>query len=665
MFRRHGLRTQALLALLVASLIALVPVTLLGTQLLTDVRTHFGEAFATQFTGLNRQNILAPVSRDLALSRRFADTQLLKDWMQDEADPIKRERLFREAAGYARDFTSGAWFVVSAVTHHYYFHDPASPFNGQPRYTLDPNNPDNAWFFNLVGRGEQQNINVNRDAELGTTRVWLNVLVKDGERALGLAGTGIDLTRFLDAFIASGQPGVTPMIVDASGAIQAHPDPQMIAYNTTTQAQQAGERNLFALLDRADDQAALRAHLAQLREGREGVTLQWVSREGRPQLLALTWLPELQWHVVTLIDLDATELLDQAWIRSLLLVVGLMLGILLIAFSYATERVLIRPLRRLTQSATLMAQGNYDIALPASSRDEIGDLNRAFASMAQQVRQHTEELEAKVLARTEALEQSNREMRSAQKLISDSIDYASMIQRAILPDHRLTQLFGEHHFVLWRPRDVVGGDFYLSHSEGEQTLVGIVDCAGHGVPGALMTMLARAALDHAIGTLGIRSPADLLQETDRTIRGMLQESQIPRTLATNMDVGLVLIDRPRGELVFAGARIALYSSDGTQVQEHKGGRRALVDRKSERYENQRLPIDPRTTYYLTTDGFLDQAGGTHGFGMGATQFRDLLLQNARLPLTAQADNLQQALDDYRGHYPQRDDITLLAFRVTD
>ncbi|MDX5299560.1 MAG: histidine kinase, partial [Gammaproteobacteria bacterium] len=71
MLRRHGLRTQALLTLLAASLIALVPVALLGTQLLADARTHFGEAFATQFTGLNRQNILAPVSRDLALSRRF------------------------------------------------------------------------------------------------------------------------------------------------------------------------------------------------------------------------------------------------------------------------------------------------------------------------------------------------------------------------------------------------------------------------------------------------------------------------------------------------------------------------------------------------------------------------------------------------------------------
>ncbi|MBF3202250.1 histidine kinase, partial [Pseudomonas aeruginosa] len=135
--------------------------------------------------------------------------------------------------------------------------------------------------------------------------------------------------------------------------------------------------------------------------------------------------------------------------------------------------------------------------LPLARQDEIGSLSKAFASMAEQVRRHTAELEDKVQERTQALEEANREMAAAQKKIGDSLDYASLIQRAILPDRQLSATLGEHHFILWKPRDVVGGDFYVYREQADGYLIGVVDCAGHGVPGALMTMLARAAIDHA------------------------------------------------------------------------------------------------------------------------------------------------------------------------
>ncbi|WP_163007751.1 SpoIIE family protein phosphatase, partial [Pseudomonas viridiflava] len=91
----------------------------------------------------------------------------------------------------------------------------------------------------------------------------------------------------------------------------------------------------------------------------------------------------------------------------------------------------------------------------------------------------------------------------------------------ILPDRQLTQSLGAHHFVLWKPRDVVGGDFYVFRSEGNNCLLGIMDCAGHGVPGALMTMLARAAIDLAITEAGPADPACILARTDSAIRAML------------------------------------------------------------------------------------------------------------------------------------------------
>lgn len=189
-----------------------------------------------------------------------------------------------------------------------------------------------------------------------------------------------------------------------------------------------------------------------------------------------------------------------------------------------------------------------------------------------------------------------------------------------------------------------------------------MDCAGHGVPGALMTMLARAAIDLAITEVGPSDPAAVLTRTDSAIRAMLADAQLPRALATNTDAGLVYIDRQAGLLRYAGAKISLYASNGDALREVPGGKRALGDKRAGVYENIELSMEPGWTYTLATDGFLDQAGGEHGFGFGNTRFADMLKTHARRPLTEQVAAFTQALADYQGGQPQRDDITLLSFR---
>nr|MBF0685201.1 SpoIIE family protein phosphatase [Pseudomonas sp.] len=259
-------------------------------------------------------------------------------------------------------------------------------------------------------------------------------------------------------------------------------------------------------------------------------------------------------------------------------------------------------------------------------------------------------------------EAANRAMAAAQKNIGDSIDYASLIQRAILPDRQLTQSLGEHHFVLWRPRDVVGGDFYIFRPDADNCLLGIMDCAGHGVPGALMTMLARAAVDAAVQEVGPGDPALILSRCDSAMRSMLAEAHLPRALATNVDAGLVYIDRARRQLLFSGARLSLYVSDGAQVHEHKGARRALLDKRQGIFTNIELPLDPGHTFYLVTDGFLDQAGGDRGYGFGNDRFHDMLAEHAAQPLADQPGLFTRTLAAYQGDHPQRDDITMLSFR---
>ncbi|MDX5363843.1 MAG: biofilm regulation protein phosphatase SiaA [Pseudazoarcus pumilus] len=657
-----GLRGKSMIALLLACLLALLPAVLLGWQLLDGVRSHFGEAYARNFTQLNLQKIVSPVARDLALSTRLAGSELTRQWLLDEADPAHKALFFREAEGYRGDFSSRSFFLTSALSGNYYYNAEGEPPSDAPRYVLDRDAAKDAWFFNIMSSEAAYNINVNPDEALGTTRVWLNVVVTDGERRIGLAGTGLDLGEFIRAFLAVDQPGVTPIILDDAGAIQAHPDPSLIAYGSAAGLtdETSGLDRLFA---RQDDRAAMRAAMTRAAAEPDSVQVLHAEVAGRDQLLAVAYAPQLGWHIVTAVDLNVAEVLEGGWVQTVLAGIAVVVLLLLGLSAWAVDRMVLEPLRGLRRSATEIARGRYDVSLPAASSDEIGDLSRAFGSMADQVRSHTEQLESQVRDRTAQLERSNREMEAAHRQIRASIDYASVIQRATLPDRQLSRELGDGHFILWRPRDVVGGDFYVFRSEAERCLIGVVDCAGHGVPGALMTMLARTALDLAIEQEGLTSPAAILRHTDEAMRALLADFDLPKGIATNMDVGIVCVDRAARSMRFAGAKISLYWSDGEESGEVRGHRRAIGDRKRGEYEDTELALAPNTTCYLATDGFLDQAGGERGFGFGNTRFAQLLRSVAALPMAEQAAALDRALESYRGEFAQRDDITILSFRL--
>ncbi|RJF97406.1 biofilm regulation protein phosphatase SiaA [Noviherbaspirillum saxi] len=661
MARVFGLRGKSVLALLATCVFVLLMASVAGWQAVASVRSHLGTAFTRNFTLLNRERILAPVTRELALSLRLGRSEAIRLWLLDENDPEKKARALHEAESFRQDFSNKSYFIVSALSNHYYFGDAKSPQTTAPRYTAEASDPTDAWFFNTMKTDAVFNINVDPDVKLEVTKIWFNVLVRDGERKIGLSGTGLDLSDFVRDFIGTKEPGVTPLIVDVNGAVQAHPDSRHIAFNSATSTA-ASDKSLFGLLSGAGDAEVARTALEAAARRPGEAELFEASLHGKKQMLAVAFIPELKWHVLTAVDLDAAEVLDENLLIWIAAAVVILLAAVMAGFVFALNRLMLSPLVRLTQSAREMAAGNYSLALPPARNDEIGELTAAFGAMAGKVRHHTGELEDMVRERTRALVDANREMSVAHKKISDSISYASLIQRAILPDRELAGALGDNHVVLWRPRDVVGGDFYVYRKVDNGCLLGVVDCAGHGVPGAFMTMLARAAIDQAIDEAGAADPAGILARTDHAMRAMLHAGGHQRDIATMMDAGLVHIDFGTRRLTFAGAKIALYWSDGQTVETVKGARRSLGDRQPGQYGNETLDLLPARTFYLTTDGFLDQAGGEKGFGFGNVRFVDMLRQHANRPLSEQGDAFASTLAAYQGSHQQRDDITIICFR---
>ena len=349
---------------------------------------------------------------------------------------------------------------------------------------------------------------------------------------------------------------------------------------------------------------------------------------------------------------------------SLLAVIG-MISILL-------NRLVLAPLARLTRSAGAIAAGDYRVRLRNRRADEIGQLTVAFNHMAETVHDYTERLEQRVAERTEELRQSNEQLAVVNRQVMDSIQYASLLQSAILPDEREMARRLDGVCVLWRPRDVVGGDFHIFRElEDGRFLIGVADCSGHGVPGAFMTMTVSAILDHVLSDMPDSDPAAILGRLNRMVRAALARGRDNPRFDNGLDIGLCLVRPDRGDLLFAGGRIGLHivdAQDGAaSVNEVKGDAQSLGYRRSDignRFTTHRVELAPGRSFYLTTDGFLDQAGGARGFGFGNRRFNAMLLEHDGIPMADRKAAFAQALADHQGDRAQRDDITLIGFSLS-
>lgn len=291
------------------------------------------------------------------------------------------------------------------------------------------------------------------------------------------------------------------------------------------------------------------------------------------------------------------------------------------------------------------------------SRDElmseVQDKNR-------ELEHHREHLEETVRERTSQLS-------DALGLISDSIDYASRIQRAILPPERLmTDAFAEH-FVIWEPRDVVGGDIFWCRHWRDGLLVIVADCTGHGVPGAFMTLIANDALDNAQAELDDTDPGQLIQRMHWWIRRKLSRDEKGHSESNDgLELGVCYLAGDDGRrLMFSGARTSLFRVVDGEVTEIRGGKFGIgYADEAERLTTRTEVIDapPGAAFYMASDGLFDQVGGPKRRGFGKRRFRELLMTMLDLPMAEQSPRIVEALSSYQGTEQRRDDVTVLGFR---
>ncbi len=298
------------------------------------------------------------------------------------------------------------------------------------------------------------------------------------------------------------------------------------------------------------------------------------------------------------------------------------------------------------------------VTLEDKNREQI-ILTETLKQQKQQIEEMNRGLEEKIQERTHELEERN-------KNILDSIRYAKIIQSSILPKPEILSSYLKEHFEIWKPRDIVGGDFYWFEPLEDGFLLAVIDCTGHGVPGALMTMSVTTVLRQVVSYVNKDDPSLILAESNKILRKLLNQQSRDSNSNDGFDIGLCLYKASEKTLFYAGAHIPLIILSNGMCHRIKGNRQGIgYPRSKEDYEyvNHSISLNSGDTFYLTSDGIVDQFGGEHGYSLGWKRFHIILEKMEGIPLDGQKEYILQELKNYQNEYPQIDDITLLGFKI--
>jgi serine phosphatase RsbU (regulator of sigma subunit) len=279
-------------------------------------------------------------------------------------------------------------------------------------------------------------------------------------------------------------------------------------------------------------------------------------------------------------------------------------------------------------------------------------------------------LEIKVEERTQQINDQKIQLEIQNEEIISSIKYAERIQRAVLPSNELIQeIFKQNAFVFYQPKDIVSGDFYWiskSNTHPNKIYVAVVDCTGHGVPGAFMSMLGHTYLKQAIRENETQSVNHILNALNSRVRQSLnQQDQDGFSVQDGMDVSLISIDYETNTLEFAGANngVLIVKNNGELI-ELKPDKQAIGSglREVKPFQVQSIELNKGDYIYMYTDGFADQFGGTANKKFYMKNLRVLATKLAQLPVYAQYQTLQKTFIDWKGDMEQTDDVCVIGIR---
>jgi len=275
---------------------------------------------------------------------------------------------------------------------------------------------------------------------------------------------------------------------------------------------------------------------------------------------------------------------------------------------------------------------------------------------------------SEILRKNEKIGEQLDLITSQNKEIKASIHYASRIQNAMLPNSKIIEQFLPENFILFKPRDIVSGDFFwysaIKENNSNKLVISVADCTGHGVPGAFMSLLGISFLNEIVNKSNIIQANLILNQLRVNIKDALHQTGKDEEQKDGMDISLIVIDLEKNTLEYAGANNSMYLIRNKELFEYKADRMPIgIHIKEKEFTNHYINILSNDTIYLFSDGFQDQFSGETEKKFLAKNFRNLLICVQDQPMNKQKETLETTIENWKGKYHQVDDITVMGIKI--
>lgn len=342
--------------------------------------------------------------------------------------------------------------------------------------------------------------------------------------------------------------------------------------------------------------------------------------------------------------------------------------IIVIILLYRKTKVITHPIKRLVDKVNRITNGHLNERADVIGNNEITTLSQKFNSMIEELESYYNELEQKVKDRTAEVVRQKEEIEIKNKHITDSIRYAKRIQNAILPPESYVKSLLPDSFILYKPKDIVSGDFYWITQRNDHVMYAAVDCTGHGVPGAFMSIVGYNQLNYAVEVKKARKSNIILDYLNEGVVETLREKGVESFsgVKDGMDLALCVIDYKNMKLQFSGAKNPLCLIRNNEIIQIKGDRQAIggnYDDELPKFNSHELDLQKGDVIYTFSDGYQDQFGGADGRKFMLKRFRELLLKIHKDPMTDQKKLLDDILEEWRGKEEQVDDILVIGVKI--
>lgn len=359
-----------------------------------------------------------------------------------------------------------------------------------------------------------------------------------------------------------------------------------------------------------------------------------------------------------------------------LLIFGLTLFVVIFLIFKKTKSITM-PLKKLVNNVLRITAGNLEERAEVEGNNEITTLSEKFNEMLAKIEEYYAMLEEKVRQRTAEILKQKDQIEEQKKRITDSIIYAKRIQDAILPPEIVVNKLLKNAFVLYKPKEIVSGDFYWMTEHNNKIIVAAVDCTGHGVPGAFMSMLGYAFLNEIVSKAKEFEAGDILFKLRANVVESLRQTDDAKSSKDGMDISLCIIDFNIMKMQWAGANNPLYMFKATppiESEELIPGV-SLVEIKADKmpigitrkgfipFTTHQIDIASGDVVYIFSDGFPDQFGGPEQWKFMYSNFKKLLADIHRKPVEEQKQILDTTIEDWKSGTDQTDDILVIGIKI--